>query len=194
MKKAHVLFRIIAFGSLTFALAYADEPSGQPEERFSHQQQETGDPSAGPARSSQVHGKTDQTAGKDLKPKVDSQHTKPKEEGQHIKPKEERRNSEKGKLAGPVKPKVKHPVEKEPRQLEPKKAVTVATDILAKSKVAKPREQMAKMQSVNNTPGLRPGTIRSRGATAALGGRGLITSSARYSEAVIGGAAMKRIP
>jgi len=185
MKKSRFLFAIVGFGALTLGLSYADEPSRPPAEQVLRQNHPTSDPSAGPPHGNQAHGKIDQKEEKPSKPKEDSHDSKPKDDSHP---------SEKRRPAGPAKSLVKLPSEKESPQLELKKPVTGAKEGPWMSKTGKPHERLAKPPVGNEAIAPRPGVVRSRGATAALVGRVLITSNAKYSAGPLEGAAIKRYP
>jgi hypothetical protein len=201
MKTARFLFTLIAFGALTLRVSYADPPSKQPSQQDAHQNHATSDRSAIPAQGRQPPGKIDQTEGRPLKPKNNSQDAKPKEnggaedlkpkdEGQHSKPKEDGRVSEKGRQAGPVKS-----PGKEPQQPESKKSATAAKVGPMTNKSGKPREPLARLPG--GSEAVAPFPSR-RAAVAAALGKALdvtrITSSARNSAGALDGAAVQRKP
>jgi hypothetical protein len=196
MKQARFLFTVIAIGAWTLGVSYADGPSRQPSEQAARQNPAASDRSA---HGSQAPGKIEQADGKPSKPKNDRQNSKedghakdlkPKDDSGHSKPKEEGRVSEKGRKAGPVKSQGK----KEPKQPEPKKAATAAKVGPMTNKTGKPREQPAKSPAGNEALAPRPGLVRTRGATAALVSRVLITSNTKYSAGPLAGVATQRKP
>jgi hypothetical protein len=183
MKKACFLFTIVGLGTLTLGLSYADEPPKLPTEQVLSENPSTDDRSADPAHSTQARGKTEQKEGKPSTPKVDSHESKPKEHS-HA--------SEKGKQAGPVRAQVKRPAEKESHQPELKRPA--AKDKILMGKTGEPPGPRPKLPPGNEAVGPRPGVIRSRGATAALVSRVLITSNTKYSAGPLAGTTIKRRP
>jgi hypothetical protein len=173
-------FLVMAFGALALGVGYAGEPSSQSSEQVLHQNHTTGDPSAKPAQGKQEGGKIDQTPGKDLKPKEDNHHSKLKEDG---------RASEKGGKAGPVKPQVKRPSEKEPHQPERKRAATAANEGLMKNKTENHREQPARLATGRGATAPLPGGVRGRSATTTAAGRAA-SASAKHSSLALNGSDM----
>jgi hypothetical protein len=200
MKTARFLFTIIAFGALTLGLSHAGEPAPQPTEQVLrqnhpigtppqgavkprppmeqvlHENHSTRDRSADPAHGNQARGKLDPTDKKHSSPKDDSHAAKKIRQAVAVKTEPQRTPG--------------HQV----HQPGSKKPATAAKDRLQMNKTGKPRQQLAKSAVGNQALPPPPGRVRSRNATAALVGRVLITSNAKYSAGPLDGAAIKRKP
>jgi hypothetical protein len=158
MKTARFLFTLMASGSLALGLGYAGEPSSQSSKRETHENHTASDRLGGPA-----HGKMDRTDGKPSNPKVEGH-------------------------AGPVNSQVKRTPEKEPRQLELKKAAAAATEASIKKKIENQHVQLAHLLMAGGTAAATPGALRGPSATTTVIGK------VRASGALDGAMVMKRRP
>jgi hypothetical protein len=98
---------------------------------------------------------------------------------------------------GPIKiekTEARRPLSEPLRQAAPKKAAPASRQGTLLNKAASPHERAAKAPSGNEALASRPGAVRGRRATAALVGRVLVTSNAKYSEGPLNSAAVQRKP
>jgi hypothetical protein len=158
MKTARFLFTVMAFGSLTLGLGYAGELSSPSSKRETRENAIASNRSGAPA-----HAKTDRTEGKPSKHEEDGH-------------------------PGLVKPQVKRASEKEPHQLELKKAATAATEATMKKKAENQHEQPGKLVIAREATASTPGAIRGRSATSTVIGK------VRMSGALDGATVIRRKP
>jgi hypothetical protein len=197
MKTARILFTLVGIGTLNLGLSYADELSKQPTEQVLHENHSTSDPSSDPA-----HAKLKPTEEKILEPKDDGHASKKIGRAEAIKTDPERKPGDGHRETDPKRrpdddfhktnPKrkpgddvhktdPKHKPGDELHQPNLKKSATAAKEGPMIKKVGNPHDSPAKLPFGNEVVGLRPGVIRSRGATAALVGRVLVTSNTKFS-------------
>jgi hypothetical protein len=158
MKKTCFLFTVIAFGSLSLGLGHAAELSSPSSKRETHESPAPSNRSGAPP-----HGKTGRTDAKPSKLKEDAH-------------------------AGPVKSQVKRAPEKEPHQLELKKAATAATKASIRKKTENQREQPARLVIGREATASTPGAIRGRSDTTTVIGK------VRTSGALDGATVIRRKP
>jgi hypothetical protein len=191
MKTARFLFTFVSAGTLTLGLGYAREPAKQPTEQVLHENHSTelAPGKTGPAAGKISEPKDDAHAPKKIgqtgpdksdpkrKPGQDVRETDPKR-----KPGEDVHKTEPKKKPGEDLHKTnlaRKPAE-QARQPELKKPA-VAKDGTTMKKAGNLHDPLAKSLAGNEALAPRPGVIRSRGATAALVGRVLIPSNAKFS-------------
>jgi hypothetical protein len=171
MKTARFLFTIVVLGALTPGLNYAGEPSKLPAEPKLRQIHPT---TIRPA--DRAHDRIDQAH----RPHSSLINPGPStERSSQVSPKN---NQTKSASGNPL------------HQPGMKKAPTAGNDGLMLNNTANHHQRAAKLPVGTGSTTPWTGVVRSRNATAALVGRVLITSNAKYSAGPLDGAAVKRKP